>query len=345
MKKVSGIILTVILIISSVSVFANYPDMENDDLYSDASDWAMEEVTAAYEIGLIPEKLANENLTENVTRAEFAAITLKLRENLTGEKGTTNYSNQSPFTDIQSNPYYSDIIDAYDFGITNGISENTFSPDAHITREQMATMLTRALSAAEINVEPESEVFFSDNNEISDYAKDAVNFMAENEIINGVGDNKFAPKATATREQAILIAYRNTVMLKKETVGNTLRAVFTEAAENGNIYEIAESLVSSQAVSAVPLFVEGIEEGFLAGFDNTEITGFKEGFMISPMIGSIPFVCYVFELENEADTDAFIEKLETSANLRWNICVRAEEMVTGKSGNKVFFVMCNKSLE
>jgi len=93
------------------------------------------------------------------------------------------------------------------------------------------------------------------------------------------------------------------------------------------------------------LTVTEIEEGYLAGFDNAEITGFSEGVMFAPMIGTIPFVGYVFTLESEADIDAFIKKLEESANLRWNICTKAEEMVTGKSGNKVFFVMCNSSIE
>ena len=60
---------------------------------------------------------------------------------------------------------------------------------------------------------------FADDKDISDWAKDSVYFMAANGIINGVGNNKFAPKnvtteeqatgyANATREQALLIAVR-----------------------------------------------------------------------------------------------------------------------------------------
>jgi len=64
-----------------------------------------------------------------------------------------------------------------------------------------------------------------------------------------------------------------------------------------------------------------------------------------PMMGSIAFVGYVFELEDGADVSAFINNLRSSANMRWNICVEAEEMVTGSVGNKVFFVMCPKTLE
>ena len=129
------------------------------------------------------------------------------------------------------------------------------------------------------------------------------------------------------------------------TLGQTLLADFKAKASSGmSTQAIAEALIANPAIKfnggAVP-----VEEGYLSGFDNTEIKGFKSGVMIAPMIGSIAFVGYVFELESAADAPAFRANLEKSANLRWNICVEAEEMVSGISGNKVFFVMCPKSLE
>ena len=88
-----------------------------------------------------------------------------------------------------------------------------------------------------------------------------------------------------------------------------------------------------------------VEPGFLTGFDNAEITGFEEGVMFAPMMGTIPFVGYVFELEEGADIDAFKQTLETSANLRWNICTEAEELIVDNVENKVFFLMSPKSFE
>jgi hypothetical protein len=88
-----------------------------------------------------------------------------------------------------------------------------------------------------------------------------------------------------------------------------------------------------------------IEEGLLSGFDNTEIKGFKEGTMFAPMMSSIAFVGYIFELEDGADVDAFKTTLKDSANLRWNICVEAEELIVENEDNKVFFLMCPKSFE
>lgn len=107
---------------------------------------------------------------------------------------------------------------------------------------------------------------------------------------------------------------------------------------------IANTLVSNPVIKFMGGAME-VEEGYLTGFDNTEIKGFKSGAMFAPMIGTIPFVGYVFELENAGDTLAFINTLKSSANLRWNICTAAEEMVAISSGNKVFFVMSPVAFE
>lgn len=124
------------------------------------------------------------------------------------------------------------------------------------------------------------------------------------------------------------------------SLGRTLLAEFKTMANAGkSAQEIADALLANSAIE----FMGGsmpVEPGLLTGFDNTEITGFTSGVMFAPMVGSIAFVGYVFELESSAHASSLIAKLEASANPRWNICVTADEMVTGSAGNKVFFVMC-----
>ncbi len=127
------------------------------------------------------------------------------------------------------------------------------------------------------------------------------------------------------------------------TVGQTLLADF-KADTNGTAQEIAERLISNPIIQ----FMGGampVEEGLLSGFDNAEIKGFKEGASFAPMMSSIAFVGYVFELADDADVEAFKTTLKDSANLRWNICVEAEELIVENVGNKVFFLMCPKSFE
>ena len=151
------------------------------------------------------------------------------------------------------------------------------------------------------------------------------------------------PEAPAVSESPVATPVPTPTPQTPKTVGNTLLAAF-KANSGGSALSVAESLASNSAIP-MPLGTMSVEPGYLTGFDNTEITGFKEGAMFAPMIGTIPFVGYVFTLENAADAPAFIAKLKSSANLRWNICTSADEMVTGSVGNKVFFVMCPTAFE
>ena len=128
-----------------------------------------------------------------------------------------------------------------------------------------------------------------------------------------------------------------------ETVGEVLLADFKANAE-GNAQEIVDGIMQNEILPFEAVTMP-VEPGFLTGFDNAEITGFSEGVMFAPMMGTIPFVGYVFTLEDGADVDGFVQTLEDNANLRWNICTEAEELVVEAEGNTVFFVMCPAQFE
>ncbi len=130
------------------------------------------------------------------------------------------------------------------------------------------------------------------------------------------------------------------------TVGGKLQAAFkAEVSANASIsaQALADKLLANEVIKfsggAMP-----VEPGMLTGFDNAEIKGFSEGVMFAPMIGSIPFVGYVFTLDAGTDAAAFVSTLKANANPRWNICTEAEETVALNVGNKVFFVMCPKDM-
>ena len=128
-----------------------------------------------------------------------------------------------------------------------------------------------------------------------------------------------------------------------QSVGETLLAAF-KADHSGPALAVAERLIANKIIP----FGGGastVEAGFLSGFDNTEITGFEEGATFGPYIGSIAFVGYVFKLPEGADVEGFKTTLKEAANLRWNICVEAEEMIVHNEGNVVFFLMCPTTFE
>lgn len=129
-----------------------------------------------------------------------------------------------------------------------------------------------------------------------------------------------------------------------DTAGGKIYQEFTTVSEGKTALEIAEALSTSEllpfACGAMP-----VEEGLLMGFDNFEVTGFSEAAVFNPMIGTIPFIGYIFQLEEGADVEAFKTSLKDNANLRWNVCTEAEEMIVENEGNTVFFVMCQTEFE
>ena len=174
-------------------------------MWSKASDWAEEELRKASELNVIPELFNQYDLTKNITRKEFAHVAVKLYEKLTGNKAIKSAIN--PFTDTTDE----EVLKALNVGITNGTSETTFDPESLITREQMATMMTRALSKAGIDtaVDLNKVEKFADDAEMHDWGKASIYYMSNIGIIKGMGDNQFGVLGNATREQSLLISERS----------------------------------------------------------------------------------------------------------------------------------------
>ena len=165
------------------------------------SDWAKEQVNRAAEIGLVPDSLGNDYRV-SITRAQFAATAVKLYEAMSGQKAPA--AGESPFSDT-SDPA---VIQAQALGIVSGVGDGKFAADALVTREQAAAMLSRVYTNLGGNIPEVAGTTFDDNGEVSDWARDAVAFMADKGIVSGVGNNSFAPLGNASIEQALVIALR-----------------------------------------------------------------------------------------------------------------------------------------
>ncbi len=126
------------------------------------------------------------------------------------------------FLDVPEESYYAPYINwATRLGIAQGVGHGRFNPDAQITREQVLTMLLRYAKAtgqsfteAEVlGAEEEAQsITFTDEKDISDWAKEAVSQLQNCGIIQGIvnadGSYRFAPKNSATRVQAAAIFCR-----------------------------------------------------------------------------------------------------------------------------------------
>lgn len=116
----------------------------------------------------------------------------------------------SRFTDVPVTDYYASYVAwAASKGIVTGTGETTFSPDAAVTREQMAVILQRYAqelgSPLPLSREAES---FADEDQVSRGMKDAVRAVQQANIMNGKGSHCFCPGETATRAEAAAVLRR-----------------------------------------------------------------------------------------------------------------------------------------
>ncbi len=139
----------------------------------------------------------------NITRGQFVTILGRLA-------GVEDSSAQAPattkFSDVEGDTYYaSHVAWAVEKGIVEGTSATTFEPKAQITRQDLATMIGRYATAQSIALPAASDKTFADDADIAKYAKDYVYQLKAAGILEGKGDNLFAPKANATRAEAAKI--------------------------------------------------------------------------------------------------------------------------------------------
>ncbi len=183
--------------------------------WTNNSSWVLNDLEEADSKGLIPETLQNMDFTKPINRRNFAAVAVKLYEYFSGKKIESDETN--PFTDVDDEY----VTKAYSVGITEGTNKEKglFSPNAEITREQMATMIVRALNKLGIDTKAEITLDekFVDDDEIHSWGRDAIYFMFKKGIIKGISshETRFGVKNNATIEQAIAIALRCQNTLKK----------------------------------------------------------------------------------------------------------------------------------
>lgn len=120
--------------------------------------------------------------------------------------------------------------------------------------------------------------------------------------------------------------------------GKTTSSTEEVVIPNVSPEEILNAISQIDDLKDAGMVVVNVEKGYLTGFTE-EIKDFNEGYKMSPIIGSIPFVGYVFKTEDNASANALLETLKSKANMRWNICTEADTMVTDVKGNYVLFFM------
>ncbi|MNW34922.1 Endo-1,4-beta-xylanase A precursor [compost metagenome] len=182
-----------------------YAIVENTKTFSDLTNhWSRADVE------LMASKLVIQGVTDTdfkpqsqITRAEFAAM-------LTRALGLSE-TDEVQFTDVKSTDWFAGAVGAASkAGMVEGFENGAFQPNAGITREQMAVMISRAMNVAgqSVTVDQADLARFKDSGAISGWAKEAVAQSINTSILNGMTDNSFVPQAQATRAEAAVVLKR-----------------------------------------------------------------------------------------------------------------------------------------
>ena len=160
--------------------------------------WSYPYIKTLYDAGAISGTSATTfSPAANVTRAQFVTILGRL-----SGADVSKYP-ATPFCDVPESAWYAPFVNwALANGIVSGTSATTFSPDASITRQDMAVMIYRYTQRYQLRLQMQQVAPFTDESSVAAYAQIAVQTLHRAGIISGMPDGSFQPYSTATREQA-----------------------------------------------------------------------------------------------------------------------------------------------
>ena len=176
------------------------------DRFSDVNenDWFYNDVGYVYENSLMT-GTAWDKFSPAVSLSRGMIVTILYRH--AGSPDVSDLDN--PFSDVTEGKYYTDTVKwAAENEIVFGYN-GKFNPDTYVSRQDLTLILYRYSDFAGMGL-PIVQAYpgFTDDADIADYAKEAVQEFFEAQIINGKPGNRFDPKGSATRAEAAAMLHR-----------------------------------------------------------------------------------------------------------------------------------------
>ncbi len=190
--------------------FSTYAVLENKISFNDIAgvkDWAGRQIAVAAAKGIIDGREEGAFVPAgNVTRAEFAKLIVKTF----GLESTTA---KEAFTDVNVGDWYQPYVAAAaEAGLIDGRAEGIFAPNETITRAELATIASRALTKVKsykaVETVDTALAAFTDADQVNTSLKAGVAFAAEQALVVGQDAGKFNPNAATTRAEAAVVIYR-----------------------------------------------------------------------------------------------------------------------------------------
>ena len=194
--KLISVLLTVFLIFANFSV-SRAATLENANISEYAKPY-IEKLTESIQFDY-------DDYTKPIKRDEFARLIYFSVKQMSDTMNTNVILN-----DVK--PLFTDTDDVCigalsNAGIITGRSDECFSPNDFLTREEAAAVIGRAFDLFGFK-RLNKITNFADKSNISPWAVSAVDSLCPYKIIIGTDNGNFLPKSTITREQAAIITQR-----------------------------------------------------------------------------------------------------------------------------------------
>ena len=206
MKKIKFFIMTAILSLLTISMVIPVSASSHATIFKDVSpsDWYFGAVVYVNEkemmLGVSKDSFDPEGKT---SRAMIVTLLYRM-------EGSPSVNNNNSFSDVESGTWYANAVHwAAACGIVNGFEDGSFRANIPVTREQLAAIFYRYADYKGYSVNQSASLSgFSDVDQISSYAVDAVRWANREGLVNGTTTTTINPGDTSTRAQAAAILKR-----------------------------------------------------------------------------------------------------------------------------------------
>lgn len=223
-KKVFAVILSLSVVMSMTSVFADFEDVEPDSWYNEAVSFMIQ---SGYMNGVSETEFAPD---ASMTRGMFVTVLGRM------DGAAVSEYNRKIFPDVEINEWYAPYVNwAVENGIVSGFDDLKFHPDDEINRAQLSVMLKRYIDyrGYEITDNPSAYDSYIDESSIPQWSKEGADLVRRSGLITGDSYGTFMPMSSASRAQIAATIMRLRTLL------------------NGGILDIPERIVRSKAETLI----------------------------------------------------------------------------------------------
>ncbi len=202
-----------------------------------AEHWAEEAINVWSDRGVVNgDDAGNFRPGDPITRAETA----KLMDNLIGFQKTSN----KVFSDVTNDAWYASSVNKlYAAEVLTGYEDGTIRPGNSISRQEAAVIIGRAFALDTKKIDTGILSQFADNDQIQDWAKPVVAFMATKGFIQG-SDGMFRPGDPITRAEIV-------------TILNNMVGIYADGSQNTYTGDYGDKI----AIVKAPTIFNGVTLG------------------------------------------------------------------------------------